>query len=386
MSGELAAADEMLWNAWSRFCDELKEAGQLIFQHDGPANVQNRAAGFEYLARYLPKALDHTFNSDPMYPQLFRLQTPTSKSFGDNPDCTYLVSFLDGAETYRIVGNRGSVKWVSFLIEPGVINNSDLITNWDGSFEIVLSAQEHPGNWIPLKPRLNRLLVREFFGSWHGEEPMRLSIERVGQKGPPPPPTPEDVSRRLIDTVKWLRDDSTRWSRFVSYYRQWPNEFLQQMPDFLATDGYQGRLQRLFSFCHWQVEHDEALVITVKPPRCLWWNFEMNNEWMNTVDFRYRLSTLNSEQAVLNDDGTLVIVLSHADPGIPNWLDGGGYTSGEINQRWLESDGNPVPQARRVKFADLAQALPAGTPRIDERGRREQIRLRKAGTDRRFPA
>ena len=215
---------------------------------------------------------------------------------------------------------------------------------------------------------------------------MRLSIERVGQDGPPPPPTPEDVSRRLSATASWLREDSTRWSRFVSYYRKWPNEFLQRMPDFLGGgDAYQGRLQRLFSFCHWQVEPDEALVITVTPPRCLWWNFEMNNEWMNTVDFRYRLSTLNSEQAVLNEDGSLVVVPSHQDPGISNWLDGAGYTSGEINHRWLESDANPLPHAQLVKVADLAQVLPPGTPRIDEHGRREQIRLRKAGTDRRFP-
>jgi len=378
--------DALLWDAWCNFCDELKDAGRLVFDHGGPVNAQNRAAGFEYLARYLPKALDQKFNcADPLYPQLFWLQTPTSKSFGDNPDCTYLAGWVDGAHTYRFVGNRGTVKWVSLLVGTSIINNSDLIVEWDGSFEIILSAEEQPGNWLRLDPGMNRIFIRQFFGSWHEEEPMRIRVERIDLDEPPPPPTPEDVARRLGETIQWLREDSEYWSRFVSYYRPWPNEFVYGVPDFLGGDGDQQRLQRSLTFCHWEVEPDEALLVTVTPPACAYWNFEMNNEWHNSVDYRYRLSSVNGAQAALNPDGSVVIVLSHRDPGVPNWLDAGGYTSGEINQRWVESADTPLPQARLVKFADLAAAIPAGTPQIGAAARREQLRLRKVGVDRRFP-
>lgn len=385
MSDDLKVTDELLWNAWSDFCDQLKEAGQLVFKHGAPANAQNRAAGFEYLARYLPKALDQKFNcANTLYPQLFWLQTPTSKSFGDNPDCTYLAGWVDGDHTYRLVGNRGTVKWVSFVVGSSTLNNKDLQSNWDGSFEITLSAKEHPGNWMRLDPGLNRIFIREFFGEWHAEEPMRIRIERVDADTPPPPPTPEDVARRLADTVQWLREDSECWSDFVNFYRDRPNRFVHGLPDSMG-DGGQADLSRMLSFCHWVVQPDEALLITVKPPDCFWWNFEMNNEWHNSVDYRYRLSSVNSEQAAINDDGTVVIVLSHTDPGVPNWLDGAGYTSGEINQRWVETDDTPLPEARLVKLADLQAVLPAGTARIDAEGRREQLRLRKVGVDRRFP-
>jgi hypothetical protein len=387
MADDMEAVDKLLWEGWSDFCEELKEAGRLIFNHEGPANAQNRAAGFEYLARYIPKALDLNFNHrDTDHPQLFWFETPTSKSFGDNPDCTYLAGWLDGGRTYRLVGNRGTVKWVSILVRGGkAINNRDLLTNWDGSFEVILSAKEHPGNWIPLEPGPHRIQIRQFFGSWHEEEPMRVRIECLDVDTPPPPPTPTDVADRLHETISWLREDTEWWSRFVSYFRQFPNQFVRRLPDFYTTDAFMGALGRTLLFCHWDVEHDEALMVTVRPPQCAYWNFELGNEWMNSVDYRYRLSSLNSVQAEMNPDGTLVLVLSHQDPGIANWLDLAGYTSGQMNQRWVEADGSPLPEARLVKFADLERELPAGTPRVDGAWRREQLRLRKVGVDRRFP-
>ncbi len=382
---DIEATDELLWKAWSDFCDQLKEAGRLVFEHSAPPNPLNHAAGFEYLARYIPKALDQKFNcADPLYPQLFWLQTPTSKSFGDNPDCTYLAGWVDGEHQYRLVGNRGSVKWVSFIVGPSVINNRDLVTEWDGSFSITVGPDRHEGNWLRTEPGLNRVFIRQFFGEWDTETPMRVRIERVDLDGPPPPPTADGVARRLGETIQWLREDSQMWSRFVDYYRQWPNRFVAGVPTWLGGDGGVSDLGRSLNFCHWVVEPDEALVIRVRPPECFWWNFEMNNEWHNSVDYRYRLSSLNSEQAVVERDGTVVIVLSHVDPGVPNWLDAGGYTSGEINQRWVEAVDHPLPETALVKWDELADALGAQITTIDTAGRAEQLRRRKVGVDRRF--
>jgi hypothetical protein len=183
------------------------------------------------------------------------------------------------------------------------------------------------------------------------------------------------------------------WSRFVNFFRPWPNQFVQRIPDFLHSDGIpdsmgsdaqQKALGRTVLFCRWVVEPDEALVVTVRPPECAYWNFELNNEWWNTVDYRYRLTSVNGEQAVFNPDGTVVVVLAHEDPGVPNWLDLAGYTSGLLNQRWVESRETPLPEAHLVRFADLEHELPEGTPRISAEWRREQLWSRKIGIDRRF--
>jgi hypothetical protein len=384
---EIEAADGVLWTAWSDFCDQLKDIGRLVFDHNAPVTVQNRAAGFEYLARYLPKALDQKFNcADPLYPQLFLLQTPTSKSFGDNPDCTYHAGWVDGEHTYRIVGNRGSVKWVSFIVGRSAINNRELVSEWDGAFSITVGPEKADGNWLRTEPGLNRVFIRQFFGSWDEEEPMRLRIERIDLDGPPPPPTPEDVARRLQETVTWLKEDSQQWARFVDYYRPWPNQFVAGVPDWLDSGNDRINRDRSLTFCHWVVQRDEALVIRVRPPECFWWNFEMNNEWHNSVDYRYRLSSVNSVQAVTEADGTVVVVLSHVDPGVPNWLDAAGFTSGEINQRWVEAHDHPLPHAQLVKLDDLQPVLGPDVVRIDPAGRAEQLRRRKVGVDRRFSA
>jgi hypothetical protein len=387
--------DELLWSAWVGFCDQLKDAGRLVFDHDAPVNEQNRAAGFEYLARYLPKALDVVFNRDPLHPQLFWLQTPTSKSFGDNPDCTYFEAYVDGERDYRLVGNRGSVKWVNFSVGPAdaeeyrkrfvSLLNDDLVTNWDGSFEIVMSQKPRSGNWLRLVPGVNRVFIRQFFGQWDSEVPMRLRIEAMETAGPPPPPTADDVARRLGNTIEWLKADSAYWARFVSHYRPWPNEFIKGTPPWVTNNGGADTILRSLWFCHWQVQPDEALIITVVPPRCSFWNFEFLNEWMISMDYRYRFSSINGEQAILEEDGSLLIVVSHVDPGVPNWLDCAGFTSGQIDQRWVEADDHPQPQAKLVKLSDLDASLPAHAHRISPVGRAEQIRRRKIGVDRRFP-
>jgi hypothetical protein len=189
----------------------------------------------------------------------------------------------------------------------------------------------------------------------------------------------------MKETIEWLRADVSVWSRFISFFRSWPNEFVPRVPDFLAGDGMQQTLTRRLSNCHWVVALDEALIIQVSPPECAYWHFELGNEWMNSVDYRYRLSSLNSEQAKCNPDGTVVIVLAHHDPGVPNWLDAAGYTSGLINSGWIEPAEPPVLDVSLVKFADLGTELPPGTPRVGTEWRHEQLRLRKIGVDRRFP-
>jgi hypothetical protein len=88
---------------------------------------------------------------------------------------------------------------------------------------------------------------------------------------------------------------------------------------------------------------------------------------------------------VLEDDGSVVIVVAHVDPGVPNWLDTAGHTVGLMPQRWVEAERGATPTATLVPFDDLDAELGPDVHRITREARREQLRLRKIGVDRRFP-
>ncbi len=383
--------DAALAAAWDSFCDRLKGAKEIILRDGLPDSDLDRATGYQYLARYIAKAMNQQLEfADMNYPQLWTLQTPISKSFGDNPDCNYLVCWVDGAHDYRIVGNRGTVDWVSFLIQGSetdgdsipAINNSALQTNWDGSFEITLSQTRKPGNWLTLKPGPNYVFIRQFFGEWDREEPMDIRIERIGAEGPPPLLTAQRMVEGLNSTIDWLLMDAKRWVDWVVEYDDSPNRFVSKMPSWVG-DGGQKNLGRQLQFCQWRIAPDEALLIRVKPPRAAYWNFELANAWFTSVDYRYRFSSLNGRQAVREDDGSVIIAVSHADPGIPNWLDTGGHCKGMVNQRWVEADDHPVPQTELVKLTELERHL-GKARRVTPAERADQLRRRRIGVDRRF--
>jgi len=190
----------------------------------------------------------------------------------------------------------------------------------------------------------------------------------------------------LGKAATWLETDSAQWVHWVDAIHEVQNEFTAGIPASLNHDGHQKQLNRMLNFVGWVIQPDEALVIDVMPPeKFSYWNFELGDRWWNSVDYRYRLSSLNCRQAELADDGRIWAVVSHADPGIANWLDTGGNVEGAVNQRWVDADESPLPRARLVKLAELAAVLPRELKRLTADERREQLRRRKIGVDRRFP-
>jgi hypothetical protein len=64
----------------------------------------------------------------------------------------------------------------------------------------------------------------------------------------------------------------------------------------------------------------------------------------------------NRANTVLEADGSFRMVLAHQDPGVPNWLDTEGRSSGTVFWRYFLPVGEIVtPQAEVVKFADVAR-------------------------------
>ncbi len=393
--------DALLRSAWEDFCDRLKGAGDLVFRDSVPATALARAEGFQFLSRFISFSLDAVLeHNDPLFPQLWRFETPTNKFGGDNPDGNSLRARIDGEHTFRVVGNMGNADYLVFTVYRGDTPGSgdgkidatpspspemahlyghELRTEWDGSFELIMSPQQHSGNWLQTGPGAQRFSIRQFFGDWERAKPMVARIERVGAEGAPAPLTPERVAKALDGAAQHLLAETTFWADWFDNYMDTPNEFVGRRGR--NRGGAPGKQQLN---CYWKVQPDEALIVEVTPPKALWWSYELNNYWMNSLDYRYHLSSLNHAQAVREDDGLVRLAIAHEDPGVANWLETGGHCEGRVELRWILAESAPVPRVDLVKLADLPTLLPQGAKRVTPAERRDQLRAAKIGVDRRY--
>jgi hypothetical protein len=65
----------------------------------------------------------------------------------------------------------------------------------------------------------------------------------------------------------------------------------------------------------------------------------------------------NQQRARRRSDGSVKIVVAHANPGLPDatWVDTEGHREGFMTLRWLLGGDPPVPRTRVVWFADIAR-------------------------------
>jgi len=190
------------------------------------------------------------------------------------------------------------------------------------------------------------------------------------------------VTSGLADAAHWVKWSVTYWADMIEKWKVQPNRFLsyRQLDDnkIDATPGGEPLI------AYWMLPADEALIIRVRPPEAQYWAVEFGNYWWETMDYRYRLASTNCHHATLEDDGELIVVVSHDDPGLPNWLDPSGHSEGYVTYRWMLADNYPVPQCQQVKRAALFDHLPASVKRISPDERREQLAGRRRGIVKRF--
>jgi hypothetical protein len=126
------------------------------------------------------------------------------------------------------------------------------------------------------------------------------------------------------------------------------------------------------------------MLIRVTPPDASYWAVEFGSYWWETMDYRYRLCSLNQHHAQLEEDGSLLVVVSHEDPGLPNWLDPSGHDEGYVTFRWIGAAHYPRPIVEQFPADELEAKLPDGVRRITRDERLEQLRRRRRGIIKRF--
>lgn len=378
----------LLRSSWEQFCEELKLAGEIAFGPSVPSGSADRAAGLRQIARNISLALQFDLeNADPLHPQLLRYFDPIRKQGGDNPDALYLGAPINGRERYRIHGDRGTVDYLAITaVETGrtpfggraaaTLLGDDLQIDPDGSFEINIGPEPCGPNWLQTTSQTFRVTIRQFFSDWENERPVQATIERIGSTSPKPVADVDELALGLERSAAWLSTSVRYWTEMLARWKQQPGKFLAYSElENNAVDATPGGEPVI---AYWQLAHDEALIVRVVPPKARYWSVELGNSWWESMDYRDRLSSTNSHYAELEADGELIIVVSHQDPGVPNWLDASGYSEGYVTFRWIGVDNAPRPMATKVAMDELDRAGLALRP-IGSVERARQLQRRRLG-------
>jgi hypothetical protein len=352
--------------AWREFCDLLADAGEAVLAEGNPTDPLDRAEGFRMLTRLLRGALENKLEyGRATQPQLICTCHETIKIVGENPDNHYLGTSLNGRYDYRIWGTRGDAKWISFNLFSGAgfgsggpgtgstMHEEQMEIAPDGSFEVIISQQEHPGNWLRSEAETRSLAIRQTFLDKRNQRHAELHIERLDHDVVAPAPlTPEELYQSLVYAGFYVKGVAQVGAQWATRQSGWPNVFTDeaQLPE---TSNFKDP-QITWHQAYFDLADDEALIVEFTPPECDYWMIALHNHWMETLDYVHHQSTLNCHSAQLEPDGSARFVVALRDPGTPNWLDTAGHNHGTVGVRWVGQDVEDIlPSTRVVKVSSL---------------------------------
>lgn len=346
---------------WQRFCSDLAQASAVLTRTQTPRTALDQAEGIRYLSRLTRTALEMAMeSSDPDFPRLFQLSNEIIKIGGDNPDNIYHNAVISGQRSYRITGRRGTVPYLSFgtkanrfmtdgsMVSTGELEASNMILNPDGSFEILVSQERGEArNWLPLEADTSLLLVRQTFLDKLEETPATLSIRAIDGPDVPATLSPEKVEAALQTISGFVTVTARTFAEWTEMFMARPNELLPWDQSIFQKTGGDPNIYYLHGY--WALEPDQAWVIRTRVPECRFWNFQLDNWWMESMDYVNRSNVwTNPKKARLEADGTLTLVVSRRDPGFGNWFDVAGHQSGTALLRWIGADEHPLPKCEVI--------------------------------------
>lgn len=367
---DVAAQRIVSGQSWDEFCDTLKAAGAALNFPGAPRDPFNQAEGYRYLTRLaragLMAFLEH---ADPRAPVLHRVVHETVKMGADNPDNFYQTACISGEYDYVIRGQRNTVKYLGFgtqighygqgggLPPSGYLESSAIELEADGSFLVHVSCKPHAKNWLPMQPQTGCLIVRQTFLDRTQEVPADLIIERVDGDAIPTPLTPKQVDDGLKSASTLVAGAALLFAKWARDFQRHSNQLPLFDPAVSTAAGGDPNIRYYHS--HWALAPDEALLIEVTPPACEHWNFQLNNYWMESLDYVHFQIHTNKHLAHYEKNGAVKIIVAHQDPGLPNWLSTAGHESGTMCFRWIKlqsPDSAPQPQTRVVNFSHIARS------------------------------
>jgi hypothetical protein len=356
-----------------------------------------------------------------------------SRILYDNPDTIYRFMGVNKTSTYVITGRftGDEPAETSFSVLTGlsgttasVLSGRDLIRNPDGTFTITVNGSPTgPGpNHIQLTDDTTLIAVRNTLSDWNSQDPMSLSIQRVSGPpnslfaqlggfaipfiGPtvtrnpllttlvsliPPLPVQPPLLRGAVSAVIMVLGLQME-SKYIKVATIDPTTGQHRQPNVLTnpTKNAEFLATQMQSAGYFQLDDDQALVVTINPGNAGYFVVPVTNDWTITNNYWDQQTSLNNSpsQALPNPDGSYTIVISPSDPDVWNWVSTGGLNQGTISIRFQDLDETsstlPTVSSQVVSLDDLPGVLPPGTIYATSQDRLDQIALRKSGFNNRF--
>ena len=319
---------------------------------------------FAEARRVLLHALLHGIQSwleaDPARPFFTLFIDQHKKLLGDNPDARYYSAVISDQHSYRIRGNIAGATYTSFTIEFGAgtdgdgigstLNDTEFKADANGDYEIILSADQAEGNWMPLPKGATSLTTRHYYERKeciNNDRMHHIPLDIQNIEAVPPRPSPNDAEiaagiRRVTtfvqgNVITMNRDNSPPW---VS---QTPNQFIPPKKDDTHEAITYAARDNVYSMAPFVLGLNQALLIRGRFPRCRFSNVVLFNRFLQTFNYEERSVSLNRAQTVLKNDGSFEMILAHRDPGRPNWLDTEGRPYGIMFWRFQLPEGDIAP-------------------------------------------
>jgi hypothetical protein len=328
------------------------------------------AEAYRFVLHLLAAATEHQLEGDPERPMFTRVVSPQRKLLGDNPDAIYYWTRVSGAGSYRIRGNIAGASYTSFTVhgrDPAGgsmerviadVNDGGFSIGADGSYEILVSSQPQPGNWLRLEPDATSIVTRHYFERACSvqDDPgavIPLRIDPLGDPGPPPPWTDAAMAARLRAVAAHVRANTLGMpapgeAPAYPFVSRVPN-VLPKPASFRASGvATLGAVDLYYAMAPYLLRTDDALVMEGRLPACRFANVMLWNMHMQTLEYRRHRTSLNRAQIEAGPDGAFRVVVAHRDPGVANWLDTEGHGLGTIFWRFVLPDAPPEAIACRV--------------------------------------
>lgn len=358
--------------SWDEFCDTLKAAGNAILFPGTPKDPLSQAEGYRYLSRLTRAALENFVEcADPSAPRLTSIvdgyRPAPCKLGSDNPDNLYLNAMIDGRRHYKVTGTRGTVPILMFGSQAGSYGQAGGLKTIDcrdvseleltgrnrDQIEIALGPTNITSakNFLRTDPDIpdgkGMFIIRQTFMVRSDEEAAKLDIELM-DGNEPSQLTCEHLDDALKSAGLLVAGAPIMFAKWASEFKSHTN--MLPLFDQQRSNNVGGDPNIRYFHSHWALQPGEALVIEATPPECATWNFQLNNYWMESLDYRYHPIHVNKGTAKYKKDGSIRIVVAaerpaQLDQNTFNWIDTAGHDQGTMSFRWIKPEVTNAPLA-----------------------------------------
>jgi hypothetical protein len=372
--------------AWTEFTTRMAALGDRIAGPDFPGGEADRVRLQRHLIGVMIEGLQwQVDHGDAAHPLLMTSNGLFQQWGAPNADNVYFRAHVDPRFPYRLSGDLSGVDHVAVSLATGDMHMGafetsrnvdvpELAPEADGSFELSISTDETPGPWLQMEPDHRILTVRVYIDDWATQSPPQLFLERVSAEGSTPPDmTDAELARGITRAGDWIESN-------IVYWNAWLSQRLALIPDngSLPAARVAGGSDDLFyGGISYELAEDEALVIEGPMADGRYWAFQRSSLGSLDTNYTDRVTSLNHRQIRPGEDGRFHLVVAHRDPGVANWIDTEGQTSGLITHRWIGVSERPELETRKLPVDELGEALPADVPRLTPAERRQQIAVRQ---------